>query len=142
METHRGANYLLGLLVLILAGLLIFWTGRFLQPTHLPPVSPGSYHFIGTLEDIAPGTALSFELEGRPWLLIRRGGEVAGVSGLCTYRGSRIRWETRHQLFLCEGHGCVFDPGGNPLQGLATSPLENLKIRIVGDRIYGARDLS
>ncbi len=141
-HAYRGTDYLLGILILLLTGLLLFWTGRFLQPARLPPASPGSYHFIAQLDDVASGTALTFELEGRKWLLIRTGGNVTAVSGYCTYRGSRIRWDRRNQVFLCEGHGSTFGPRGNIIHGLATSPLETLRIRTVDDRIYGARDLS
>jgi nitrite reductase/ring-hydroxylating ferredoxin subunit len=139
---YRGSDYLLGTLVLLLAGLLLFWTGRFLQPVRLPPASPGSYHIIAKLDNIAPGSAFAFELEGRPWLLARAAGDVTAVSGLCTYRGSSIQWDPRNQVFLCEGHGCTFGHRGNLIHGLATAPLETLRIRIVGDRIYGARGRS
>ena len=135
----RSADYLLGILFLLLVSLLLFWTCSFLQPGRLPPASPGSYHFIAQLNDIAPDTALLFELENRPWLLARTKGALTAVSGYCSYRGSRIRWDSNNQVFLCEGHGCTFGPRGNLINGLATSPLETLGIRIVADRIYGAR---
>jgi len=139
-HAYRGTDYLLGLLVLLLAGLILFWTGSFLQPSRLAPASPGSYHFITRLDNIAPGTALSFEIEGLPWLLVRKENDITAVSGFCTYRGSRIRWDTDNQVFLCEGHGCTFGHRGNLIHGLATSPLETLRIRIIADRVYGARD--
>ena len=135
---YRGADYFLGILVLILMGLLLFWTARFLQPVRLPPASPGSYHFITQLDNIAPGTALSVELEGRPWLLVRMKNDITAVSGYCSYRGSRVRWDPRNRVFICEGHGCTFGHRGNLIHGLATSPLETLRIRIIDDRIYGA----
>lgn len=141
-HAYRGTDYLLGILILLMAGLLLYWTGRFLQPVRLPPASPGSYHFIAKLDDIAPGMALAFEIEGRPWLLVRTEGGLTAVSGYCTYRGSRIQWDPRNQVFLCEGHGCIFGHRGDLIHGLATSPLETLRLRIIADRIYGARDLS
>ena len=141
-HTYRGTDYFLGILILLLAGLLLFWTGRFLQPVQLPPASPGSYHFIAQLDNVAPGTALALELEGRRWLLAKTEDSVTAVSGTCTYRGSRIQWDPRNQVFLCEGHGCTFGHRGDLIHGLATSPLETLRIRIIADRIYGARDLS
>lgn len=141
-HAYRGTDYLLGILVLFLAGLLLFWTGSFLQPSQLAPASPGSYHFITQLDNIAPGTALSFEIEGRPWLLVRTENDITAVSGYCTYRGSRIRWDPDNQVLLCEGHGCTFGHRGNLINGLATSPLETLRIRVIGNRIYGARDRS
>ncbi|MCJ7500605.1 Rieske 2Fe-2S domain-containing protein [bacterium] len=141
-HVYRGTDYLLGILILLLAGLLLFWTGRFLQPVRLPPASPGSYHFIASLDDVAPDTAFAFELEGRPWYLARTQGNLTAVSGYCTYRGSRIKWDPRNQVFLCEGHGCTFGLRGNLIRGLATSPLETLKIKVIGNRIYGARGRS
>lgn len=141
-RAYHHTDYLLGILILILAGTLIFWAARFLQPVRLPPVPPGSYHFIARLGDISPGIAYEFDLEGRPWLLAKTRNGVTAVSAECTFRGSSIRWDHRDQLWLCEGHGCVFGYRGNPIAGLATSPLENLKIRIINDRIYGARDLT
>jgi nitrite reductase/ring-hydroxylating ferredoxin subunit len=106
----------------------------------LPATSPGSSHFIARLGDLAPDSALAVELEGLPWLLVRSRGDISAVSGYCTYRGSRIRWDKTNSVFLCESHGCTFDHRGNLIHGLATSPLETLRIRIVDDRIYGARD--
>jgi nitrite reductase/ring-hydroxylating ferredoxin subunit len=139
---YRGTDYFLGILILLLAGLLLFWTGRFLQPVQRPPASPGSFHFITRLDNIAPGTALAFELEDRRWLLARNQDDLTAVSGYCTYRGSRIKWDPDNQVFLCEGHGSVFGHRGNLIHGLATSPLETLRIRVIADRIYGARDRS
>ncbi len=141
-HAYRGTDYLLGILILLLAGLLLFWTGRFLQPVRLPPASPGSYHFITQLDNVAPGTALAFELEGRPWIMARTQNYITAVSGFCTYRGSRIQWDPLNQVFLCEGHGCTFGHRGDLIHGLATSPLESLRIRIIDDRVYGARDRS
>ena len=138
-NSYRGTDYLLGIGILLFVGLILVWTGRYLQPSHLPPASPGSYHYITRLESIAPGTAMAFELEGRHWLLARMGEDITSVSASCTYRGSRIRWDPDSRLFVCESHGCVFGPRGNPIHGLATSPLEALTIRIIEGRIYGAR---
>ena len=81
-------------------------------------------------------------MEGRPWLLARTQGHLTAVSGYCTYRGSSIKWDLRNQIFLCEGHGCTFGHRGNLIHGLATSPLETLRVRTIGNRIYGARDRS
>jgi nitrite reductase/ring-hydroxylating ferredoxin subunit len=141
-HAYRGTDYLLGILILLFAGLLLLGTGRFLQPLQLPPASPGSYHFIAQLDNVAPGTALAFELEGRPWILVRTRDYVTAVSGYCTYRGSRIQWDPLNQVFLCEGHGCTFGHRGDLIHGLATSPLETLRIRIIADRVYGARGRS
>ena len=139
---YRVTDYFLGILILLLAGLLLFWTGLFLQPVQRPPASTGSYHFIDRLDNIAPGTAIAFELEGRPWLLARTRDYLTAVSGNCTYRGSRIKWDPDNRVFVCEGHGCTFGHRGDLIHGLATSPLETLKMRIIGDRIYGARERS
>jgi len=141
-HANRGTDYLLGILGLLLAGLLLYWAGRFLLPVQLPPASSGSYHFITKLDNIAPGTAFAFELESRPWLLARTSGDITAVSGVCTYRGSRIQWNPHNQVFLCEGHGCTFGHRGGLIHGLANSPLEALRIRVIDDRIYGARDRS
>lgn len=136
----RGADYLLGISTFLLAGLILFWAGSFLQPVRLPPTSPGSYHYIAHLDEIAPGTAMSFDIEDRPWLLVRtRDGDIAAVSGRCTYRGSRIRWDSANQVFWCQGHGSTFGYRGHRISGLAPSSLETLRIRIVDGRIYGAR---
>jgi len=140
-QTYGGVDYLLGLLILLLAGMLVYWTGLFLQPVRLPPASPGSYHFLANIDDIAPGSALAIELEGKPWLLTNRDEHISAVSGHCTYRGSRIRWSNRNQVFICEGYGSTFDHRGNTIHGLASAPLEKLKIRTISNRIYGAKDL-
>jgi Rieske Fe-S protein len=140
---YRGTDYILGTLTLILGSLLLFWAASYLQPVRLPPASPGSYHYITRLDDLAPGTAITFDLENRPWLLVRtRGGDITAVSGYCTYRGTRIQWDPANGIFLCQGHGSTFGPRGHLIDGLATAPLETLKIRIVDGRIYGARSRS
>ena len=138
-QSYRGTDYLLGILVLLFASLLLFWTARFLQPVRLPPVSPGSYHYIAHVNDIAQDTAFSFELEGRPWLLVSTAGDITAVSGYCPFRGSRVQWDPANSVFICDGHGCTFGHRGHLINGLATSPLESLRIKIVDDRIYGAR---
>jgi Rieske Fe-S protein len=125
---------------MVMASLFLFAAARFLQPVRLPVATPGSYHYIADKDDLAPGEALAFDLEGMPWLLTSSHGDITAVSGYCTFRGSRVRWDQENNVFLCEGHGCTFDRRGHIIHGLATSSLETLKLRIVGDRIYGARD--
>lgn len=139
---YRGVDFVLGILFLFLGGVLIFWTARFLQPTRTPPSTPGSYHFIVKLDDVAPDTAYAFEMEGRPWLLVRSGPDLAAVSAICTYKGSPIRWDSRNRLLSSEGHECAFSLHGDPVSGLTTSSLEVLKIKVINGRVYGARDLS
>lgn len=141
-QAFRGTDYLLGILTLLLGGLLLFQTAAFLHPVRLPPASPGSYHYIARLDELAPGTALEFDLENHPWLLVRTTAGITAVSKHCTYRGSMVQWDTENSVFLCEGHGCIFGHRGQLLGGLAASPLETLRIRISNGRVYGARDRS
>ena len=140
-RAYRGTDYLLGILTLVMASLLLFSVARFLQPARIHPVSPGSFLFIAGLDDIASGEALPFVLEDMPWLLVRSGDDITAVSGYCTFRGARIWWNEEEKVFMCKSHGCIFGHRGNPLHGPAISPLETLRIRIVSDRVYGARDV-
>lgn len=141
-QPYQRVDFILGILFLLLGGVLLFWTARFLQPVHNHPITPGSYHFIVKLDGVAPGTAYDFELEGKPWLLVRTGNGTIAVSATCTYRGSRIRWDNSNHVFTCEGHGDTFSRLGGPISGLATSPLETLRLKVINGLVYGARDLS
>ena len=137
--TYRWTDYLLGLLLLIAAGAVLYPTVKFLQPRHTPPVFSGTLIPVANFEEIPPGQALNIEYASAPWILVKKDQEIVALSGTCTYRGSEIMWDAERALLVCSGHGCTFDRHGNVLWGLATKPLETLQLRTVGNRIHVAR---
>ncbi|MCK5353261.1 Rieske (2Fe-2S) protein [bacterium] len=137
--TYRWTDYLLGILILIATGTVIYPVTRYLQPRHTPPVFSGTLLPVAHIGEIPDNQALLIEYAGKPWVLLRTEHGITALSGICTYRGSQLGWDTERSLLVCSGHGCTFDQYGNVLWGLATAPLETLQVRMVEERIYVAR---
>jgi nitrite reductase/ring-hydroxylating ferredoxin subunit len=138
-STYRWTDYLLGILILIAAGTVIYATTRYLQPRHTPPVFSGTLLPVAHIGEIPDNQALVVKYAEKPWILLRTEHGITALSGTCTYRGSELAWDNERSLLVCTGHGCTFDQHGNVLRGLATAPLETLQVRAVEERIYVAR---
>lgn len=138
-STYRWTDYVLGILILIVAGTIIYTVSRYLQPRHTPPVFSGTLLPVAHIGEIPDNQALVIEYAGKPWILLQDSRGITALSGICTYRGSKLSWDEEHTILVCNGHGCSFDRHGNVLWGLATAPLEELQVRQVDERIYVAR---
>ncbi len=138
--TYRGADYILGVLTLILAGVILYSVGAFLQPDRLPPPARGTFQPVIHEDDLIAGMPLELILDGQPWFLMTYDGHISAVSGTCTYRGSRLSWRRDTHVYQCNAHGCLFDYNGNVLGGLATAPLERLQVRIIAGEVFAARE--
>ncbi len=136
---YRWTDYLLGILILIAIGTVIYPASKYLQPRHTPPVFSGTLLPVAHIGEIPDNQGLVIEYAGKPWILLRTEHGITALAGICTYRGSELAWDNERSLLVCSGHGCTFDQYGNVLRGLATAPLETLQVRAMEERIYVAR---
>ena len=136
---NRWTDYLLGILILIAIGTVIYPVTKYLQPRHTPPVFSGTLLPVAHIGEIPDNQGLVIVYAGKPWVLLRTEHGITALAGICTYRGSELAWDNDSAVLVCSGHGCTYDRHGNILSGLATAPLETLQVRELENRIYVAR---
>src|SRR5947209_10649229 len=66
---------------------------------------------------------------GRGFFLVRRGGELAAISSVCTHRACRIK-PRPDGSFFCPCHGSTFSPDGHVNKGPATRDLPHYRVTL------------
>lgn len=74
-------------------------------------------------------------LGGKPALVLRRNGELAAFSAVCSHLGCVVAFNASKQTFLCPCHGGEYDAEGKVIAGPPPQPLQRLNIKIEGDKI-------
>ncbi len=96
------------------------------------------------LAEVPAGSALGLEIDGEPICLIRTGGEVFALGDLCPHANVALsEGEVYDDTVECWMHGSRFDVRtGKPTAPPATEPVPVYRVRIDGDDIYVAVDVS
>ena len=111
------------------------------QPTQPPPTPTPQPQHTGTVigstsQGVNSAQGFTNPTNGANSVLIHLpNGNFVAYSKACTHQGVQVYYDSGSQKLKCPAHGAVFDPanGGNPVQGPANSPLQNISIRVNGD---------
>lgn len=104
----------------------------------VPPKETGGKEkevHVGAPDEIKPGKARKFELNGKPALLIHLNGGFAALSAVCSHLGCIVDWDEDKNQVVCPCHNAVFDYNGNIVSGPPPLPLEKLDVTIRGNKI-------
>lgn len=85
---------------------------------------------VGPASGLGEGQGRNVTFGGEPAVVVRIDGKVVAFSRICTHRNCAVNWDSARARFLCPCHGAVFDPGGKPVKGPATRPLEPIPCRV------------
>jgi cytochrome b6-f complex iron-sulfur subunit len=89
-----------------------------------------------SLSQIPTGTTFLFQYGGSPRILIHEeNGEMEAYSLVCTHLGCIVFWRPEKKEFHCPCHDGLFDAHGKVVSGPPTSPLEGLKVKVIGEKV-------
>lgn len=96
---------------------------------------------IAQVSDVEAGSAVSFQNDGEPAVLVRlRNEEFVAYSAVCTHQGCEVAYEAGEGTLNCPCHGSVFDPsqGAQPQSGPAQRPLSDIPVEVQGGEVVRA----
>jgi Rieske Fe-S protein len=92
---------------------------------------------LAAVSDVPPNAPLDVSaVAGTPAFLVRIGGSVRALSGVCTHAGCVVAWHQDQQHFVCPCHGGTYTVQGAVVSGLPPRPLGQLQIRIKNGNVY------
>jgi Rieske Fe-S protein len=138
-RTYRNIDYLIGISVLILTGILIFPPLSILWPRAHQPIVSSLMVPVADEEDLLPGSSLPFVYRGQRYLAVNVREQLFALSAACSETGGLIQWDEPKRLLVCPSNGGTYDVHGNVVSGLSSKPLETLNIRVAGGKIYAGR---
>ena len=96
---------------------------------------------VASLKDLRDKVPLEVKVEDYPLLVVRVGGRIYAVSGICTHMGCRlVEGRVEGSEIVCGCHGARFslESGHSKTPHITSSPLETFRVEVVGDDIYVA----
>ena len=92
---------------------------------------------VGKLQDVPPGSAKVYELNGRPVAVCNVDGDLYAVDDVCTHdEGSLDQGELEGFEIECPRHGARFDVRSGEVTALpAVLPVDTFKLRVQGDDV-------
>ena len=89
-----------------------------------------------SLSDIPSGGTYLFQYGGFPGILMQEeSGAFQAFSLVCTHLGCTVIWKPEKKEFYCPCHDGLFDAQGKVMSGPPPSPLERLKVKVIGEKI-------
>lgn len=90
---------------------------------------------IVPLDDIPIGSTKPVIYGGNPSLILNHKEGIVAVSLVCTHLGCIVKWDSQRELFQCPCHEGFFDKTGKVISGPPPAPLEQLTIKVAGDKV-------
>jgi Rieske Fe-S protein len=88
------------------------------------------------LNKIPLGKTYGFLYGGLPGILIHEAeGDLQAFSLACTHLGCTVAWNPEEKEFHCPCHDGLFDLYGHVISGPPPSPLERLKVKVIGEKV-------
>ena len=85
---------------------------------------------------MAPGQAITIQVGSKVVIVVRTRSEYRAFSAVCTHLGCLVIWDPDGQEFLCPCHAAVFDENGKVVSGPPPTPLPELVVKEVGEKVY------
>ena len=108
----------------------------FFYPSKLEEI-PADPVLVGKAADIPPGADKTISYGRYPALVIHTSQGLRGYSAVCTHFGCIVKWDPERDQIVCPCHEGYFSPiDGEVIFGPPPTPLQGLKIEVIGDEIY------
>lgn len=92
---------------------------------------------VGKIDEVPPGSAKVYEVEGRAVAVCNVGGDLYAVDDVCTHdEGSLDQGALDGFEIECPRHGARFDVRSGDVVALpAVLPIDTFKVRVEGDDV-------
>jgi cytochrome b6-f complex iron-sulfur subunit len=113
------------------------WLGAWLQGRLFPQADTSTEVAPVTipLAELPVGGTKNISYGGTPVLVLRTPEGLRAYSLICTHLGCIVQWQKDKNEFYCPCHDGRFDEFGDVLAGPPPIPLEQLNVRVEGDRV-------
>jgi Rieske Fe-S protein len=113
---------------------------RFVFPPKLPEASQIQIN-VGKVDDIPPNSGKIFRFGTKPGIIVRKvDGSFVAFSATCTHLGCIVQYRPDLGHIWCACHNGHFDLSGKVLSGPPPSPLQEFKVKIMGNEIYVVKE--
>jgi len=113
---------------------------RFLFPPKLPE-TPQFQVNVGKVDDIPINSGKIFRLGTKPGIIVRKkDGSFVAFSAVCPHLGCIVQYRPDFEHIWCACHNAHFDLSGKVLSGPPPAPLEEFKVKIMGNEIYVVKE--
>ncbi len=86
-------------------------------------------------DEIQEGEHRTGLILGSPVILLRRSGELAAFSAVCTHLGCTVAFFPEDEVFECPCHGGEYDIDGKVLHGPPPRPLPRLNVKVENGKV-------
>jgi cytochrome b6-f complex iron-sulfur subunit len=88
------------------------------------------------LSDLPQEGPYHFQYGGVPGMLMQEeNGDWGALSLVCTHLGCTVIWKPEKKEFHCPCHDGLFDSQGRVISGPPPSPLERLRVKVIGEKV-------
>lgn len=99
--------------------------------------TPAEPVLVGGKDELGINQSKTVRFGRYPALVIRTEQGLRAYSAVCTHFACIVKWDAERKQILCPCHEGFFDPlDGHVISGPPPTPLEPIKVEIVGDQIY------
>ncbi len=112
------------------------WAGTLIQTRLFPLQGAAEARPVEfSLAELPVGGSRAITYAGSPAIVIRSAEGIKGFSLVCTHLGCTVQWRAGEKEFYCACHDGRFDQFGEVLAGPPPLPLEQLPVKVDGDRV-------
>lgn len=140
MQRRKVLDFIIGTSFLTVVVSILYPILKFIFPPRLPEASQMQVN-VGKVDDIPLNSGKIFKFGSRPGIIVRKAdGSFVALSATCTHLGCIVQYRKDLGHIWCACHNGHFDLSGRVLSGPPPSPLQEFKVKIMGDEIYVVKE--
>ncbi|MGQ9618081.1 MAG: QcrA and Rieske domain-containing protein [Candidatus Aminicenantia bacterium] len=140
MKRRKIIDYIIGSSFIAVLGTIFYPILKFVFPPKISESTQSTVN-VGKVDDIHPNSGKIFRFGSKPGLIVRKSdGSFIALSATCTHLGCIVQYRADLGHIWCACHNGHFDLSGKVLSGPPPSPLQEFKVKIVGDEIYVVKE--
>lgn len=140
MQRRKVIDFIIGGSFLTVFVSIFYTIIKFIFPPKLPEASQIQVK-VGKIDDIPLNSGKIFRFGSRPGIIVRKAdGSFVALSATCTHLGCIVQYRADLEHIWCACHNGHFDLSGKVLSGPPPTPLQEFKIKIMGNEIYVVKE--
>ncbi len=140
MNRRKFFDLIIGGSFLTVLASILYPILRFVFPPKLPEASQLQVN-AGKVDEIPLNSGKIFRFGTKPGIIVRKAdGSFVALSATCTHLGCIVQYRPDLGHVWCACHNGHFDLSGKVLSGPPPSPLQEFKVKIMGNEIYVVKE--